>query len=142
MGERQNRNPVGALEVRVPVDVEVQEGFQLRSISGRCQVVEGQSVATLESTKLVLEVESPATGLFEPRRKTGERVECGVLLGFLLEASSVGPRAQSAPVYSNRVSNSARVLMAEHGLLEGDFQGGLITKGRVEDFLQERGKKG
>lgn len=93
----------------------------------------GMTVVELETSKSVIDVESPAAGRLSIRRAAGEQVPIGDLLGVVGAASAapaapapvIPPAAAGAvvapPAAGPTISAKARELIAAHGIDEAAF---------------------
>jgi sugar O-acyltransferase (sialic acid O-acetyltransferase NeuD family) len=112
-------------------------------------VVPGQTVMEVETAKAVIEVVSPAAGVFHPVASLGDTVSVGGTLAVVgpegtdfskhLAAAESAPLPSDAPaqVAGSRLSRAAADLIARHNLDPSLFHGqGLVTAGSVEAYLE------
>ncbi|MBU6276928.1 MAG: hypothetical protein KGQ61_09835 [Planctomycetes bacterium] len=126
---------MSSTEIRVPRETVNDDTVKVvRWLAADGDVVRtGMTVVELETSKSVIDVESPAAGRLSIRRAAGEQVPIGDLLGFVGEtaaaptpaaspaASSAGSVAVAPPAAGPTMSAKARQLIAAHGIDESAF---------------------
>ena len=120
------------------------------------QVVVGDLVATLETSKCAFEIESPATGFLFYSRAAGEDLLVGELLAVVAKTEGFSPEAvdwtagspasksEEAPETAGvRFSKGALALIEEYSLDRRAFaDSGMVRKRDVLDHLEQRGESG
>jgi UDP-perosamine 4-acetyltransferase len=113
------------------------------------QVWRGQPIATIETTKAVVELEADADGLLVPAAEPGDVVPLGDPVGFLLshrdDAAAMRLRAArykadagQTPL-DRQVSQKARALLAQHAMHPEDVPGtGPIREKDVAAVIEAR----
>lgn len=118
-------------EIRVPRETVNDDSVRVvRWLAADGEAVRAAApVVEIETSKSVLEVESPEAGCLRILRQAGDMVGTGELLGIIGDATHI---VQSAPVASapqalraiggtSRISKKARELISAHGLDESAF---------------------
>lgn len=126
--------------IRVPQEVVNDTSVRvvsLLSATGQ-QLVAGQTIAELETSKSVLQVEAPASGWLQLLCNAGDDLPVGGVIGQLhhseaslqaaLQPAPVKPQPAAASAHiaasmATVFSDDARALMQLHGLSEAAFQG-------------------
>lgn len=122
-------------EVEV-VEVRVGEGEE---------VVAGQVLCVLESTKATMDVEAPTAGFVRKMSlETGQRVAVGQLICALTpgadDAVDMGPEEEAAPAGNTQMTRRARALIAEYELAADKIAyQGILTERDVLAFLASDG---
>ncbi|MEZ4660038.1 MAG: dihydrolipoamide acetyltransferase family protein [Caldilineaceae bacterium] len=113
-------------------------------------VQKGDAILEVETDKITMEVESPASGVLAGiRAAAADVIPIGQTIAFILAASETLPLLESAPVRANGAGESAKPVVTpvaarlaeSHGvdvaaLAQGD--GKRITRAHVESYLQSQ----
>lgn len=148
-------------ELRVPRDT-VNDDFVtvVRWLHNEGDEVEaGRALVELETSKSVIEVESPATGLLCIQANPGEQVAIGAVLGTVVPAGAY-PRqaagqspaatglhdsqetAPQPPGDSLRtVSLAAQALIQQHDIAEDELPRGLVREADVQSLIDRRSSR-
>jgi serine O-acetyltransferase len=140
--------------IRVPQEVVNDTSVRvvrLLSTTGQ-QIMAGQTIAELETSKSVLQVEAPASGWLQVLCKEGDDLPVGGLIGQLyksegsLQATLQPTPVKLQPVATNLLpetstatvfSDDARALIHSHGLSEAAFHGrGFVRAADVKALLK------
>ncbi len=115
------------------------------------QVKEGETILVIETAKVAIDVEAPATGTLSGiTAKPGEVIPIGVVIGYILgpgeaQPVSAAPEAAAEPVEKTQAAvsvdatpvarNMANAMGVELGTVKGSGPQGKITKQDVESAV-------
>lgn len=105
----------------------------------------GTPVVEIETSKAIVELEAEARGYISPVVPVGAEVAVGVVIAWVYgQAVPAEPEAQpdlSVSADAARlISQQARALMREHGIVEAELSGsGPVRRADIERALQRRG---
>jgi acetyltransferase-like isoleucine patch superfamily enzyme len=120
------------------------------------EVTAGKTLVELETSKSVIDVESPATGLLCIQAAPGEQVEVGAVLGTVAPAGDYprqakGPSPAASLTHASRatapqtggdtprtVSKAAQALIQQHDIAEDDLPAGLVREVDVQSLIDRR----
>ena len=102
-------------------------------------IAKGDAILEVETDKVTMEVESPASGTLNGiAAQPGEVIPIGQVIAFVWAARGGPPK----PSEGGRATPVAEKMAAEHGIALADIRGsgkiGQITKGDVEAQLTQR----
>lgn len=144
-----------AVEIRVPREIVNDDTVKIAAweISEGARVKPGQVVASIETSKAVIDLEAEAEGYLEILHPKGAEIPVGELIGRIqpqpVAASPKVPAASAASVGGNgtqgavQISNKARVLIEQHGISPGVFAGiDLVRESDVLAYLERQKSAG
>lgn len=149
-GEPHNRNGLGDdnrmtknIPVVIPQDNVNDESVTLLtwSVSNGERVVQGQMIAEIETSKAVMEIEAPASGILEYSLEPGSDIDVGAMLCSIRGNESVSATAGSPPATEHATTSSMNTNKKEEGTKTSQPADGTPTHftKKAQALLEQRG---